>query len=277
MAAMTSDVTDLTDVLLTEVRRRLPDTVHRPFVFGLCGAQGSGKSTLAERLVTLLRNAGLNADTLSIDDLYLSHAARQRLAREVHPLLATRGVPGTHDPRLGLRMIERLGEPDPVRIPRFDKSSDDPASWDTWPIASGLDVLVFEGWCVGAVPQDTQALQTPVNALERGEDPDGRWRRWVNERLALDYQSLFDRIDMLGLLAAPGFDVVAGWRREQEAQLAASVALAEAHKLLQPADIDRFVAHYQRLTEHILQEMPRRADVVARIDGARRTVGITVR
>jgi pantothenate kinase-related protein Tda10 len=69
----------------------------RPLVVGLTGPQGSGKSTLAARLPDLLAAAGLNAGVLALDDLYLTKAERQRLAADVHPLFATRGVPGTHD------------------------------------------------------------------------------------------------------------------------------------------------------------------------------------
>jgi D-glycerate 3-kinase len=126
----------------------------RPLVVGLNGPQGSGKSTGAEVLGKLLYDRGLSAAVLSIDDLYLSHAERQRLAREVHPLLAMRGPPGTHDPGLGLTLIGQLGRLGRVALPRFDKASDDRRPRSAWQdVEAPLDVLVFEGWCVGAAPQ----------------------------------------------------------------------------------------------------------------------------
>src|SRR5690606_26489272 len=71
---------------------------HQALLVGVSGCQGSGKTTLASLLVLLLREMlGLRCINLSIDDFYLTRAERQQLAATVHPLLATRGVPGTHD------------------------------------------------------------------------------------------------------------------------------------------------------------------------------------
>ena len=240
-----------------------------PLVLGLCGAQGSGKSTLAARLVEAAQERGLAAATLSLDDLYLTRAERVVLARGVDPLLATRGVPGTHDVALGLDLLARLDAGETVRLPRFDKASDDrmpEAEWDAAPAA--LDLLVFEGWCVGAVAEEAAALVEPVNALERAEDADGRWRRWVNARLAGDYQRLFARIDALVLLSAPDFRVVAQWRLEQEE---AGAGVMDA------AQIKRFIQHFERLTRHILAEMPGRADLVIGLDRDRAPVGMVIR
>ena len=79
-----------------------------PLVLGICGAQGSGKSTLAEALAERLERDGLACAVLSLDDLYLTRAERERLARGVHPLLATRGPPGTHDTSLGIAVLDAL-------------------------------------------------------------------------------------------------------------------------------------------------------------------------
>lgn len=185
-----------------------------PFVLGVCGAQGSGKSTLAEGLTQRLTARGLKAATLSIDDLYLSHAERARLGEIVHPLFATRGVPGTHDTAAGVRLLDAVRAGADVMLPRFDKATDDPSPVGT-PVKGPLDVLVFEGWCVGARAQDDATLDAPINALEAERDPDGTWRRCVNLALATDYADLFARIDRLVLLAAPGFEIVRNWRIQQ--------------------------------------------------------------
>src|SRR4051812_33755031 len=68
-----------------------------PFILGISGLQGSGKSTLATELIDAARRRGWSAVSLSLDDVYLTRAERESLARAVHPLLRTRGVPGTHD------------------------------------------------------------------------------------------------------------------------------------------------------------------------------------
>ena len=169
---------------IAEARRSL----GRPIVAGLCGSQGSGKSTMAAFLKVLLEARGLKTTVLSLDDLYLTLPERERLATEVHPLLRTRGVPGTHDVGLGHALIDVLSDGvAEVSMPRFDKAEDTRASSETWPcVAAPVDVILFEGWCVGALPQAEAVLHAPINALERDEDADGVWRGYVNERLKGD-------------------------------------------------------------------------------------------
>lgn len=255
--------TALPTALLALVRRHLGE---RMAVIGLCGAQGSGKSTLTAALAARLAEDGLRVAVLSLDDLYLTRAARLALAARVHPLFATRGVPGTHDVALGLATLAALDRGETAPLPRFDKAADDRAPRAAWPRApAGTQVLLLEGWCLGARPQPEAALAAPVNALEAQEDPDGTWRHHVNAALGGDYQQFFARIDALALLAAPDFGVVAQWREQQEAQLRAGGGPA----VMTPAQVGRFIQHYQRLTQWILEEMPGRADLVARLDAGR--------
>jgi D-glycerate 3-kinase len=242
-------------------------------VIGLCGAQGSGKSTLAGALKAWLEGEGLSAVAVSIDDFYLPREDRQRLGAEVHPLLATRGPPGSHDPALAIETLARLGRPGPTPVPSFDKAHDTRRPAAQWPVATGpVDVILFEGWCVGARPQADAALEPPINALERDEDADGVWRSYVNSALAGGYQRLFDRLDLFVLLAAPSFEVVLDWRIEQERKLKARLAREGRDPALtmDEAALRRFVAHYERLTRHILAEAPGRADVVISLSEDRR-------
>ena len=261
---------------MAQVRGALSGTRRRPVVIGICGAQGAGKSTLAQAVQTRCEAEHVASAVLSLDDLYLTHAERQALARDVHPLLATRGVPGTHDIALGLDVLDGLEAGGPVALPRFDKARDDRVSEHDWPIvAPGCQVLLLEGWCLGAFPQRTGELAEPVNALEAGEDPDGRWRRRVNDMLGDSYQRLFARIDRLILLAAPGFEVVHRWRSEQERDLASRAGPDD--RVMSEAEIARFIAYYERITRAILSEMPARADLLVRLDDARRPEAIEAR
>lgn len=250
-----------------------------PLVVGLAGAQGAGKSTVAAALVGRLAAQGRRAVVLSLDDLYLGRAARHHVASAVHPLLATRGPPGTHDVALGMAVLDRLRAGAPVDLPRFDKAADDPrprAAWER--VRAPVDVVVFEGWCVGARPQGAAALAAPVNALEADEDPDGVWRRYVDAQLAGPYQALFRPLDLLAFLQAPAFDVVARWRLEQERALVpavpfgnqASNAFAAGPGVMDAAGVVRFVRHFERLTRHMLAEVPARADLVIALDEDRR-------
>ncbi len=248
------------------VTARLAANAGRLLVLGICGAQGSGKSTLADALAAALQRRGVAVATLSLDDLYKTKAERLDMAAAIHPLFATRGVPGTHDVDLGVTTLDALARGEAAALPRFDKARDDRHPPETWPLApAATQVLILEGWCVGARPQDEAALVAPANTLEAEEDRDATWRRFVNAALADDYPRLFDRIDLLVLLAAPGFDIVHRWRTQQEHALRAHGGGGMAD-----AEIERFIRHYERLTRHILSTMPAYADIVVTLDEERR-------
>ena len=234
-------------------------TTRKPLIVGINGAQGSGKSTLCRFLELLLRPRGLRVVTLSLDDLYLTRAERAELAAKVHPLFATRGVPGTHAIVMALGLIEDMLAGRSFTLPRFDKSIDDRVETGET-ITGPVDVLLFEGWCVGAAPQDQAELAEPINRLEAEEDRGGICRGLINRFLAGDYAQLFAQVDLLVMLKVQGFEAVATNRRLQEQKLAE--ANPGAPGLMDEAALTRFLDHYERLTRHQLAEMPSRADIV---------------
>ena len=238
-------------------------------IHGISGLQGSGKSTLAAQLAAEASRRGLRCAQLSIDDVYLPRPARTRLAREVHPLLATRGPPGTHEVPLAIRTLEALRAGRATTLPRFDKLADDRRGATTWPRVGRVDLVFFEGWFLGTPPEDTAALARPINALERDEDADGGWRRWCNGALGRDYPALWACIDRLLVLQAPSFDVVAGWRWEAEQALAATRPGTPA---MDRAAIERFVQHYERISRQALRTLPGIADRVVVLDRRRQPV-----
>jgi D-glycerate 3-kinase len=252
---------------------------HRsgPRLIGVSGLQGSGKSTLAAQGVAAARAAGLPALALSIDDFYLGRAERRRLARDVHPLLATRGVPGTHDVALLQHTLDALAGASvrrPVRVPSFDKGRDTRVAPSRWRrVTAPPRVVLLEGWCIGVPAQPTAALERPLNALEADEDRHGEWRRWVNRQLALHYEPLWSRLDRLALLQAPRFDVVARWRDEQERAL----RRRHAPRALSPAALRRFLMHYERLSRQALRTLPARADLRIVLDAWRRPLRVVRR
>ena len=263
------DYLEVVDRHWQPLAERIASEANRPLLVGINGAQGSGKTTLCRFLERLLQARDLRAVTLSLDDLYLTRAERQDAAMDHHPLFATRGVPGTHDVMLGEDVLDKLAAGRPTTMPRFDKAADD-RSPDTTVIDSPVDVILFEGWCVGAVPQPAAALREPVNRLEADEDPDGVWRREVNRRLATDYAGLFERIDLLVMLKVESFEAVRANRLLQEQKLARSDPGGAA--LMNEAALDRFLMHYERLTRWMLAEMPARADVLIEIGADQRPI-----
>lgn len=247
------------DIIAT--RERLGRTV----MIGLCGPQGSGKSSTAQRLVERLGALGLKAVARSLDDFYLTRQDRGALARTIHPLLATRGVPGTHDLAMLHATLDQLASAQPgaiVALPTFDKTTDDRAPRPLWPSSAGcVDVVILEGWCVGARPQPHEALEMPVNALETIEDPDATWRTSINDQLAGPYAALFGRLDRRYLLRAPSFDVVFQWRAEQENGL--ERPQDGSRPPMTESQLRRFIAHYERLTLWLAEDEP--ADLVVDI------------
>jgi D-glycerate 3-kinase len=237
-------------------------------IIGIQGSQGSGKSTFASFLQHILQKQHqLSTVTLSIDDFYLRRSERETLARQVHPLLITRGVPGTHDVTLARNTLQQLRTQkagDSTRIVRFNKAIDDRAQPDEWDEIHGhVDIIIFEGWCIGAPPQEHSALDLPVNTLEQEEDDHSIWRHYVNRALTNEYQDLFSLIDKLAILSAPSFECVYEWRWLQEQKLAQQWQHTHPTKptrLLDQKDIVRFISHYQRLSQHCLHTLPHVCD-----------------
>lgn len=236
-------------------------------VVGLYGAQGSGKTTLALGLTRLLAShAGLRVVALSLDDFYLKRAHRLRVAEHMHPLFATRGVPGTHDVALLLRTLSALlgerGETDGVAVPRFDKARDDRAPEPEW-VAGPVDLVLLEGWCLGVPPEPPERLLTAWNAMEESEDVGGRFRRCVNYRLAHDYAQLAGRVDWLLALMVDSFDVSCRQRLQQEHGLRARTGAG-----MSDDEVRAFMQRFERVSRWALETMGARADLAIAIDDA---------
>ncbi|ABA57017.1 hypothetical protein [Nitrosococcus oceani] len=254
-------------------------------VLGISGAQGSGKSTLCG-LLQIILEAGFDQRTaiLSMDDFYLSQTERLRLADQVHPLFQTRGVPGTHDVSLAMEILTSVKRADPdtvTLLPVFDKAMDNPLPREKWTAFQGKPaIILFEGWCVGARPEPAPRLTKPVNILEAREDQEGAWRHYVNGMLENEYAQLFGLLDALLFLEIPTFEVVYRQRLEQEQQLAQALrhgqSNREERRAMSASELRRFIMHFQRLTEYLLDEMPGRADLVLEIDEHRQFRGVGV-
>jgi D-glycerate 3-kinase len=258
----------LKDRLLNAARSQ-PGTLQ---IVGINGAQGTGKSTLAKLLQAWLQADGLSVVNLSIDDFYYSRKTRQNLANEIHPLLKSRGVPGTHDVAFAintLNTLRTLSAIETLALPQFDKASDEPVATDEWAGVSGpVNLVILEGWFVGARPEDSAALDKPINSLEADEDKSGTWRQYINDQLATEYQTLFSQLNQLILLKAPSFEQVYEWRALQEQKLKEKCKTGVG--LMNEAELKRFIQQFERLTRHCLASLPNRADVVLELDSNHR-------
>ena len=251
---------------------------QKTYIIGINGCQGSGKSTLADYLCTVVAEKyHLATVALSLDDFYLTKAERIELARKIHPLLAQRGVPGTHDVNLAIDTISSLASGNKALITRFDKSMDDrvpEANSET--ITGHIGLIVIEGWCFGAKSQAPNSLIEPVNHLERSEDPDGVYRDYVNTALATQYPQLFELVDSTAMLRAPNFKTVFEWRLEQEQKLIEKLRSTKTDpasvSTMSDQEIRRFIQNFQRITEHCLEEMPTRVDHLFQLNAARQIV-----
>jgi D-glycerate 3-kinase len=242
----------------------------RPPLIAVVGAQGGGKTTLAREAA-----ARFGAVQISIDDVYLTRAEREGMAREVHPLFLTRGPPGTHDLGLLQSLIDGLsaaGPDDQTPIPDFDKRGDDRLPPDRWRSFTGRpSAILIDAWCLGAPPEPEAALAEPLNALEREHDPDGRWRRAVDGFVAGPYAAFAARFDAVLFLQAPGFEVVLDWRCQQEADL-----LGVAPDDLPPDERRRlagFIQYFERITRRMLIDGVR-PSVTVKLDRNRMPVSL---
>ena len=242
----------------------------RPPLIAVVGAQGCGKTTLARAAAERF-----GAAQISIDDVYLTRAEREAMARDVHPLFVTRGPPGTHDLGLLQGLIDRLSQAGPdeeTLIPDFDKRGDDRWPVGRWRRFRGRpSAILIDAWCLGSVAEDEAALDEPVNDLERERDPDGRWRHAINDFVAGAYADFAARFDAALFLQAPGFEVVLDWRCQQEADLLG----------VSPDDLPQderrrlagFIQYFERVTRRMLAG-GLRADVTVQLDRNRQPLTI---
>jgi D-glycerate 3-kinase len=256
--------------LAEEIRMHQLSAKSTYFV-GINGSQGSGKSTLSAFLKDYLSETyGMNVVVMSLDDFYFSQIERQIVAADVHALFATRGVPGTHNMRQAKMVMHDLKHHQPTVIPRFNKATDNPHPISSWTeVTSGADIVIFEGWCWGVEPQTSKQLKQPVNALEAIEDEHANWRNHVNLQLSLHYRPLYNLMDKWVMLKAPSFEDIYAWRLEQEQKLNAATTHDDKSGIMGEQQIQRFIHHYQRLTEHALKTLPNTCDHVYELNSAR--------
>ncbi len=244
-------------------------------VIGLSGGQGTGKSTISNILKIILKDVyNLETVIFSIDDFYKTLQERKKMSKKVSDLFLTRGVPGTHDTRMLLQCLKNLtiDKFKKINIPKFDKSIDDRLQKNKWlKVKKKPNIVIFEGWCVGATAQKNKDLNFPINKLEKQKDKKKIWRKKVNFELKNNYKKIFNLIDKLIFLRVPSFKYVFKWRLLQEQKLRIT---GKGNKTMSDKQIQNFIMYYERITKHILKTLPKKAEVVINIDEQHRLKSI---
>ena len=243
----------------------------KPYFVGLAGGQGTGKTTISSILSIILRKYfKLNVFTISIDDFYKTRKDRVLLSQKVHPFLMTRGVPGTHDINIMLDFFKNVKRKNfqKFKLPKFNKAVDDRFKKGLWySIDKRPDVIIFEGWCVGARAEKNQTLKKPINILEKNNDKKLKWRKYVNKQLKLKYKNLFNQLDCLLFLKASNFSLLKQWRLKQEEKLKLiNHKKSKKLRIMSKKDIFKFMLTYQRITENMFKFAPKYSSMIAKLN-----------
>ncbi len=241
-------------------------------IIGLAGGQGAGKSTITEILKFIFKKKyALNLCCFSIDDFYKTKAERIKMSKKVHPLFLIRGVPGTHDLGLVNKIIKKLKAKKfkTVLIPKFDKSVDDRSKKSKWQkIKKRPDIIIFEGWCVGARHQKDSELKKSLNYIEKKYDLNLVWRKTVNYYLKNQYKKLFNKLDKLVYLKAPDFGWIFRWRLHQEQKMKLT---SKSKKTMSKTGVRNFIMYYERLTKHMMRDLKNISDLAIYLDTKHRS------
>ena len=231
---------------------------------GFCGGQGSGKTTVTRILkIILTKFFERRIHVSSIDEFYKTSEDRIKMANEIHPLFKTRGVPGTHDINLVKNFFDIIKKKKfkKIKLPKFEKAADNRLKKKYWyNIKQKPEIVILEGWCVGARPQSSSLIKKPINILEKYEDKDLKWRKYVNEKLKKEYKKLFAMIDHFIFMKIPNFKMVFKWRLLQENKLKKKSHLNK--KIMSYNGIKRFIMFYERITLQMIKDLSKSASVV---------------
>ena len=242
----------------------------KPFFVGLAGGQGTGKTTISSLIkIILIKYFKLKVFRISIDDFYKTRKERMKLSKRVHPMLLTRGVPGTHDINMMLDFFKKSKAKKfkNMKLPNFNKAIDDRFPRNKWnTINKRPDVIIFEGWCVGARAETDKTLKKSINSMEKANDHKLVWRKYVNQQLKTKYKKLYSQLNCMIYLKAKNFSLLQKWRLKQEHKLWLKTKKKGGHKIMSKADVINFMQTYQRITQNMFKHMPKYASIILNLN-----------
>ena len=242
----------------------------KPYFVGLAGGQGTGKTTISSIVAIILRKYfKKNVFKISIDDFYKTRKSRKKLSISKHQLLKIRGVPGTHDYKMISNFFTKLKNKNfkKFKTPKFDKSLDDRCKKKDWyNIEERPDIVILEGWCVGAKAQNHSNISKPINIVEKIKDPNLIWRKYVNTQLKTNYKKLFKELNVIIYLKATNFKLLQKWRIKQENKLWLRSINKKNLKIMSRDEIIKFMYTYQRITQNMFKETPKYASIIMKLN-----------
>ena len=122
------------------------------------------------------------------------------------------------------------------------------------------EIVILEGWCIGAKPQSNSLIKKAINILEKTEDKKMIWRKYVNTKLKNEYKKVFEQIDHFIFMKVPNFNMVFKWRLLQEKKLKKKSHLNK--KIMSYNEIKRFIMFYERITLQMIKDLSKSASVV---------------
>ena len=232
--------------------------------FLISGSQGIGKTTILEILNRNFHKFfGKKILSLSLDDFYYDKAQREILSKTIHPLLMTRGVPGTHNTKEILNVIKKFNKSEyPIKIPIFNKLKDTRKRKKRI-INEKTDIIILEGWCCGSPPINKKYLQKNINILEKQFDKKLIWRNYYNNKLKNEYSELYKKFDKLIYFNAPSFSYVFNWRLKQEKNMKIT---KNSKQGMEKREIAEFIQYYEKITKWMMKVLPIKADLTAYIN-----------
>ena len=242
----------------------------KPYFVGLAGGQGTGKTTISSIIKIILEKYfKLKVFKISIDDFYKTRKERIALSKKVHPMLLTRGVPGTHDISMMLDFFKKSKAKKfkNMKLPNFNKAIDDRFPKNKWnTINKRPDVIIFEGWCVGARAETNKTLKKSINSMEKANDHKLVWRKYVNQQLKTKYKKLYSQLNCMIYLKAKNFSLLQKWRLKQEHKLWLKTKKKGGHKIMSKGDVINFMQTYQRITQNMFKNMPKYASIILNLN-----------
>ena len=244
--------------------------IKKPYFVGLAGGQGTGKTTTSSLIkIILSKYFKLDVFRISIDDFYKTRKERISLSKRVHPMLLTRGVPGTHDINMMLNFFKKSKSKKfkRLKLPIFNKAIDDRFSKKHWyDLKKKPDVIIFEGWCVGAKSEKNDTLKKAINSMEKTKDQKQIWRKYVNDQLKSKYKKFYSQLNCLIYLKAKDFSLLQKWRLKQERKLWLKNKKNLNTKIMSKDNVLTFMQTYQRVTQNMFKYTPKYASVIINLN-----------